>query len=106
MNGGWTAAEWAAILSATGVGAILLKAGEVLWKWLGGRAGRERDAVTYERKRADEADDRADKLDRKLDIETRARRTAVEYAARLRRHNIEHCGEGASLPEWPKELLE
>ena len=105
MNGGWTATEWASVLSALGVGAILLKGGEVLWKWLGGRAGRERDAVAYERNRADEADGRADSLDRKLDIETKRRRAATEYAARLRRHHIEHCG-ADGLPEWPTELLE
>lgn len=106
MTGGWGAAEWAALISALGVGAILQKGAEVLWKWLGGRAGAQRDAVQAERVRAQEEQERADRLDRKLDVETRARRLAVEYAAKLRRHNIEHCGEGAPLPEWPRELLE
>jgi hypothetical protein len=105
MTGGWGAAEWAALISALGVGAILQKGAEVLWKWLGGRAGAQRDAVQEERKRAREAEDRADVLDRKLDVETKRRRVATEYAARLRRHNIEHC-DATGLPEWPAELLE
>ena len=105
MTGAWGAAEWAALISALGVGAILQKGAEVLWKWIGGRAGAQRDAVQEERKRAREAEDRADVLDRKLDVETKRRRVATEYAARLRRYNIEHC-DAVGLPEWPADLLE
>lgn len=101
-----TPEQWASLLASVGAGAILLKLIEALYKWIGGKAGRERDVIVYERKRANDADDRADVLDRKLDVETRNRRRATEYAAVLRRFAIDRGALPSELPPWPSELLE
>lgn len=101
-----TAADVAAILASLGAGAVILKMVELFWKWLGGRAGRELDVVVRERKRADEADARADEAAREADLEARRRRKAQEYAARLRRDSIERGVPAADLPPWPSELLD
>ena len=101
-----TAGEVAAILTSIGAGAVLLKLVELFWKWLGGRAGRERDVVQRERLRAEEAQKRAEAADAEADVEMRRRRKAQEYAARLRRHAIERGVEPSDLPPWPSELLD
>lgn len=101
-----TPAEWAVLLSSIGAGAILLKLTEAFYKWLGGKAGRERDMVAAERARATAEQNRADELDRKLDVETKMRRKATEYAAILRRFGIERGIPASELPNWPSDLLE
>lgn len=101
-----TPEQWAALLVAIGAGAIGRDLVGALIKWLGGKVGRERDVVAYERARAKEEQDRADELDRKLDFETRVRRKTQEYAARLRRQAIENGTPVADLPPWPSELLD
>jgi hypothetical protein len=101
-----TPGEWAALLASIGAGAILLKTFEALYKWIGGKAGRERDMVAYERTRASAADARADAADRELEIEARVRRKTQEYAARLRRDLIERGADPSDLPPWPSELID
>jgi hypothetical protein len=98
--------QWASILAAVGVGSILTEAFRALWKWVGGKAGRELNVVERERKRADAERDRADEADREKDIEARRRRKAQEYAAKLRRVSIEHGIPLSDLPAWPTELLD
>ena len=101
-----TPGEWAALLASVGAGAILLKTIEALYKWIGGKAGRERDMVTYERQRAVDAQARADAAERELDVEARVRRKTQEYAARLRRDLISRGADPSDLPPWPSELLD
>jgi hypothetical protein len=101
-----TAGEVAALLTSVGAGAVLLKLVELLWKWLGGRAGRERDVVARERARAEDAERRMTAADLEADTEMRRRRKAQEYAAKLRRHAIERGVEPSDLPPWPSELLD
>lgn len=76
--------EWAALITALGLGTVIPAATKAIWKWATGKLGRERDAVEYERNRADAADTRADALDLKLDQETRLRRQWQDVAARYR----------------------
>lgn len=101
-----TPAEWAALLASLGAGAVILKLVEAAFKWIGGKAGRERDIVAFERSRASDEQARGDALDRKLDTETRKRRKATEYAAVLRRVAIEHGVLASELPPWPSEMLD
>lgn len=95
---------WAQILAALGVGAILLEGSKALWKYLSGKVGRERDAVTYERKRADDADARADKLDRDLDRQVALTRAVVAIATRYERRLLLLGVDTAALEQWPAEL--
>lgn len=78
------AQDWAALITALGLGTVIPTGIKAVWKWITGRLGRERDAVEYERKRAAEAVTRADELDLKLDEETKLRRLWQDVAARYR----------------------
>ena len=91
-----TPEQWASLLASVGAGAILIELIRAFWKWIGGKAGRERDAVALERTRAD--------TERK--VEARRRRKAQEYAAKLRRVSIEHGIPASDLPPWPTELID
>lgn len=77
--------DWAALLAALGAGAVLLELVKATVKWASGRVGRETDAVARERTRANEADVRADALDRSLDMEIGIRRQMERYTAKLER---------------------
>lgn len=102
-----TAVEWAALITALGIGTVLRDVTGALWKWLSGRVGRQTDAVARERARAEEAVGEMDKLDKKLDRETMLRRVAMEYAANLRRDQIERCGAPPDeIRPWPAALIE
>lgn len=102
---------WASMLAALGVGGILLKSTEALWKWLSGRVGREVNAVARERARADSAEKRADSeqqraddLDRKLDGEVALRRAVMNIAAKYEHQLIVLGIDTAMLQVWPEEL--
>lgn len=102
---------WASILAALGVGGILLKSTEALWKWLSGRVGREVNAVARERARADAAEKRADAeqkraddLDRKLDGEVALRRAVMTIAGKYEHQLIVMGIETSMLQTWPEEL--
>lgn len=92
-----------AIISALGGGAILATLIQALIRWLGGRAGRERNAVDYERKLRREAEARADTAERQLDHEASARRKQAEYSSQLRRKMIEHGIPVEEIPLWPMD---
>jgi hypothetical protein len=96
-----TVQDIVALISALGGGAVLLRLIQSLGKWIGGKAGRERDAVEYERRRADEAQRRADEAERELDHEAMVRRKQAEYSSLLRRKMIEHGVPEESIPAWP-----
>lgn len=102
--------SWAQIIAALGVGTLLLEGGKAIWRWMSGRVGRERDAVSYERKLRQEADTRfleeqrrADELDRKLDAEIALRRRIVGIAARYERRLIAAGVDTHELEIWPEE---
>lgn len=96
-----TVQDIVALISALGGGAVLLRLIQSLGKWIGGKAGRERDAVEYERRRADEAQRRADDAERALDREAVIRRKQAEYSSLLRRKMIENGVPEESIPAWP-----
>jgi hypothetical protein len=86
------------VLGAGGGGAALLALINGFWKWANGSAGRERDKNTdlvSQRKNAirerDQANDERDESDRQ-------KRSAFEYAARLRRQLIEAGLEPIPMP--------
>jgi hypothetical protein len=101
-----TPEQWASLLASVGAGAILIELIRAFWKWVGGKAGRERDAVTLERNRADTERKRADHANSEREVEARRRRKAQEYAAKLRRVSIEHGIPVSELPPWPSELID
>lgn len=101
-----TPEQLAALLAAIGAGTLLTETVRALWKWIGGKANRERDVVAAERKRADEAEEKERAAFRDLDVEARRRRKSQEYAAKLRRIAIEHGIPPSDLPAWPTELLD
>ncbi len=89
-----TARAIAIILTALGIPALLVSLGRSLWKWWTGRAGRERiknnDLLARVRKAEEQRDAEADDA-----------RSALEYAARLRRQLIEA---GIEPVNWPDGL--
>lgn len=101
---------WASIIAALGVGTILLEGSKALFRWGSGRVGRERDAVTYERKLRVEADQRAlaeqaraDALDDKLDREIALRRDITRIAGRYEHRLVVLGADPATLETWPVE---
>lgn len=92
-----TPEQWAALISAAGVGAVLPKLFDIIAKAIGGKVGRERDGVAYERKLRQLAEDDADK-------EATKRRKMQEYASQIRIIVMEECGVAEHrLPPWPEE---
>ncbi len=82
-----TATEWAAVLTALGVGAAAKELVTGLWAWMSGRQDAERGRmrrVIAERDHA-EAD----------------RRRISEHASELRRLLIERGTPSTELPPWP-----
>ena len=91
-----TASDVAGILTALGVGTLLPMIIKGVGRWITGRAGRQRDAVADERRRADAAekwadrrvaaaDARADEAQERADMEARNRGRIAETAAEYRR---------------------
>lgn len=80
-----TAENWAAIITALGLGTILTEVIRAIVRAVSGRVGRERNAVEYERKQADAANKRAEGFQRDVDTEIRKRRVAEARAARYER---------------------
>lgn len=107
-----TASDVAGILTALGVGTLLPMVVKGVGRWVTGRAGRQRDAVAEERRRATAAEDRADRrvaaaearadeAQERADMEARNRgriaETAAEYARVLKLNGIDPDG----VEPWP-----
>ncbi len=84
----------ALVLAALGGGATAQLAGKALWSWITGKPKRERDAIAYERTRADNADRRAD-------AEASHRRRVQEYASELRGVLLANGIDLDEIPGWP-----
>jgi hypothetical protein len=99
-----TTTDVAGILTALGVGTLLPMMVKGIGRWVTGRAGRQRDAVAEERRRANDAEDRADRrvaaaesradeAQERADMEARNRgriaETAAEYARVLKLNGID-----------------
>lgn len=95
---------WAQIISALGVGAILLEGSKALWRYFSGKVGREVNAVARERQRADAADLRADEGDRRLDRQVALTRAVVAIAGRYELRLLRLGVDTSTLEKWPEEL--
>lgn len=100
---------WAEILAVLGVGTLVLEIFKAVFRWLTGRVGRERDAVTYERDLRMKADERfleeqrrADALDEKLDKEIAKRRAVTTIAGRYEHRLITLGIDPGTLEQWPE----
>ncbi|MFJ3393977.1 hypothetical protein [Leifsonia aquatica] len=107
-----TASDVAGILTALGVGTLLPMIIKGVGRWVTGRAGRQRDAVAEERRRANAAEDRADRrvaaaearadeAQERADMEARNRGRIAEAAAEYRRTLQEHGIDPDAAYGWP-----
>lgn len=93
-----TAAEWAAILAALGVGAIGKELVVRLFQSATGSAARRRSEVDRALSARDQAEKRARVAAERAEAEARRRRVLQEYASRLRRAFFDA---GHTPEAWP-----
>lgn len=84
-----TASEWAAILTALGVGAAAKELVTGVWAWLTGRQDAERGRIR--------------RIIAERDHAEAERRHIAEHASELRRMLIEHGTPSTQLPPWPSQ---
>ena len=84
-----TASEWAAILTALGVGAAAKELVTGVWAWLTGRQDAERGRIR--------------RIIAERDHAEAERRHIAEHASELRRMLIENGTPSTQLPPWPSQ---